>query len=114
MAEEGFNEVFAEVVPGWVCRRIVRVERVPGVAIVDHMGKFLEVAEADSDGMGWKDGFVCSDHVFHALLLATKVLSAGLGFAVRAVEVCFDVFDVGWGHKGVSVFKEGKDSDGVG
>ena len=78
------------------------------------MWKFLEVAEADSDGAGWKDGFVCSGHVFHALLLAAKVLSAGLGFAVRAVEGCFNVFDVGRGHKGVSVFEEGTDGDGVG
>lgn len=107
MADEGFNEVFAELVPGRACCRIVRAERVPGVAIVDHMGNFLEVAEADSDGAGWKDGFVCSGHVFLALLLAAKVLSAGLSFAVRAVEGCFDVFDVGRGHKGVSVFKEG-------
>ena len=113
MAEEGFNEVFAELVPGWACRRIVRVERVPGIAVVDHVGKFLEVAKADSDCAGWKDGFICCGHVFHALLLAAKVLSAGLGFAVRAVEGCFDVFDVGRGHKGVSVFKEGKHGDGV-
>ena len=52
MAEEGFNEVFVELVPGWACRRIVMVERVSGVAIVDHMGKFFEVAEADLDGAG--------------------------------------------------------------
>ena len=102
------------MVPGGVCCRIVRVERIPGVAIVDHVGKFLEVAEADSDGVCWKDGLVCSGHVFHALLLAAKVLSIGLGFAVRAVESCFDVFDVGRGHKGISVFKEGKNGDGAG
>ena len=53
MAEESFNKVFAELVPGGACHRIVRVERVPGVAVMDHVGKFLEVAEADSDGTGW-------------------------------------------------------------
>lgn len=53
VAEESFNKVFAELVPGEACRRIVRVERVPGVAVVDHVGKLLEVAKADSDGTGW-------------------------------------------------------------
>ena len=52
VAEESLNKVFTELVPGRTCSGIVRVECVPGVAVVDHVGKFLEVAEADSDGAG--------------------------------------------------------------
>ena len=50
VAKESFNKVFSELVPGRTCGVVVRVERVPGVAVMDHVGEFLEVAKADSDG----------------------------------------------------------------
>ena len=114
MAKESFNKVFAELAPGRACSRIVRVERILGVAVLDHVGKFLEVAKADSDGADGKDCLVDSSHVLHALLLTAKVLSAGLAVTVSAVESCFDMFDISRGHNRVSVSKEGKDGDGVG
>ena len=114
VAEESFNKVFAELVSGGTCSRIVRVERVPDVAVVDHVGKSLEVAEADSDGAGGKNCLVGSGHVLHALLLTAKVLSAGLIVTVRAVESCFNMLDISREHKVVSIFKEGKDDNGVG
>ena len=107
MAEESLNKVFAELVPGKTCSCIVRVERVPGIAVADHVGMFLEVAKTDSDGAGGKDYLIGSGHVLHALLLAAEVLSADFIVTTRVVECCFDLFDIGRGHKGVPVFKEG-------
>ena len=43
VAEESFNEVFAELIPGGTCCHIVRVQCVPSVAVVDHVENFLEV-----------------------------------------------------------------------
>ena len=74
MAEESLNKVFAELVPGRTCSRIVRVDRVPGVAVVDHVGKFLEVAEAALDGAGGKDYLFGCGHLFHALLLMVEII----------------------------------------
>ena len=60
--------------------------------------------------LGWR-GWVglprWQRHVLRALLLAAKVLGAGLIVTVRAVECRFDMFDIGRGRKGVPVFKEG-------
>ena len=107
MVEKSLNKVFVKLVPGRMCSGIVRVEHVPGIAVMEHVGKFLEVAKAESDGTGGKDCLVGSGHVLHASLLAAEVLSAGLIVTVRAVESCFDMSDIGRGHKGVLIFKEG-------
>ena len=41
-------------------------------------------------------------------------MSVGLIVTVGAVEGCFNMFYISREHKGVLVFKEGKDSDGPG
>ena len=107
MAEESLYNMFAESVPDSTCSRIERMERIPRVAVMDHLGKFLEVAEVDSDGTGGKDYLVGSSHVLHALSLTDKILSASLIVTVRAVESCFNMIDIDRGHKGVPVFKKG-------
>ena len=84
---EHFNEVFMELCPSRTYGRAVRVEQVPGIAVMYHVVELLEVAEADSDIVGGRKDFVGSSHLLDALLSASEVLSARLSVTVvRSIE----------------------------